>query len=167
MMIGRWNAAEFFEKLTNNNLLAQKEGFFFGQCSGLDGFEDALKEAQEHNAFVCVSDISDGSMDMNNTPRTRQVKTVFLAMRHEPEDMKQRQECMEIMRELFRQFCSVLIQERVRLEQNCLYMDPRISFNEIERYFFTGCACAYFHIAVDCFTDLQFRKNEWSYKFSL
>jgi hypothetical protein len=75
--------------------------------------------------------------------------------------MDARTECMETMRELFRQFMSVLILERVKLEQNRIYLDPRISFNEIDQYFFSGCACAYFQIAVDIYTDLRYNENEW------
>ena len=117
---------------------------------------------QGNTAFVCVSDIAQGFTELNNSPHTRRVKTVFLAMRHALDDMQARQECMETMRELFRQFMSSLILERTRLEQNCIYLDPRISFNEIDRYFFSGCACAYFQIAVDVFTDLRYNANEWS-----
>ena len=47
-------------------------------------------------AFVCVSDIADGYTELNNTPRTRRVKTVFFAMRHAAEDMAARSEYMEI-----------------------------------------------------------------------
>jgi hypothetical protein len=83
-------------------------------------------------------------------------------MRHKIDDMTARQECMEIMRELFRQFMSRLILERTRLEQNCIYLDPRISFNEIDRYFFSGCACCYFQVAVDVFTDLRLNESEWT-----
>ena len=158
---GRWNAAAFFENLTATNRLARQEGFTFCRVSGLDGFEEAVNKAQTQTAFVCISDIADGYTELNNTPRTRRVKTVFFAMRHAAEDMAARAECMEIMRELFRQLMSVLNLERVKLEQNCIYLDPRISFNEIDRYFFSGCACAYFQIAVDCFTDLRYRKEEW------
>jgi hypothetical protein len=82
-------------------------------------------------------------------------------MRHAVDDMDARTECMETMRELFRQFMSVLILERVKLEQNRIYLDPRISFNEIDRYFFSGCACAYFQIAIDIYTDLRYNENEW------
>ncbi len=95
-------------------------------------------------------------------PRTRRVKTVFLAMRHAIDDMDARQECIDTMRELFRQFMSVLIQERTKLEQHCIYLDPRITFNEIDRYFFSGCACCYFQIAIDIFTDLRYNENEWT-----
>lgn len=159
---GQWNAAAFFESLTATNRLAQSEGFTFCRVSGLDGFEEAVNEAQSQTAFVCVSDIADGYTDLNNTPRTRRVKTVFFAMRHVAEDMEARAECMETMRELFRQFMSRLLLEKVRLEQNCIYLDPRITFNEIDRYFFTGAAGAYFQIAVDVFTDLRYNPQEWN-----
>ena len=76
--------------------------------------------------------------------------------------MAARSECMETMRELFRQFMSRLILEKVKLEQNCIYLDPRISFNEIDRYFFNGAAGAYFQMAVDVFTDLRYNADEWS-----
>lgn len=156
-----WDAAAFFEILTTQSRLAQSEGFVFCRVSGLEGFEQAVNEMQNHTAFVCVSDIADGYIEMNNTPRTRRVKTVFFAMRHAAEDMEARAECMERMRELFRQFMSRLLPEKVRLEQNCIYLDTRITFNEIDRYFFSGAAGAYFQIAVDVYTDLRYNGNEW------
>lgn len=159
---GRWDAARFFEELTATNRLAKAEGFTFCRVSGLDGFEEAVNTIQTASAFVCVSDIADGYTELNNTPRTRRVKTVFFAMRHAAEDMAARAECMETMRELFRQFMSRLLPEKVRLEQNCIYLDPRITFNEIDRYFFSGAAGAYFQIAVDVFTDLRYNPNEWN-----
>lgn len=158
---GRWDASKFFLRLTATNNLALAEGFTFCQVSGLEGFEEAVNRMQTRNAFVCVSDINDGYTELNNTPRTRRVKTVFLAMRHTAEDMDARNECMEIMRELFRQFMSQLILEKVKLEQNCIYLDPRITFNEIDRYFFNGAAGAYFQIAVDCYTDLRLNEDDW------
>lgn len=158
---GQWDAAAFFEMMTLSNRLAKSENFIFCRVSGLDGFEQAVNQAQSASAFVCVSDINDGYTELNNSPRTRRIKTIFLSMRHAAEDMEARNRCMEIMRELFRQFASKLILEKVRLEQNCIYIDPRISFNEIDRYFFSGAAGAYFQIAVDCFTDLRFNADEW------
>ena len=162
MLKSDWNATQFFSELLANNKLAIAEGFTFGKVSGLEGFEEALHAMQQATAFCCVSDIADGYTELNNTPRTRRIKTVFLAMRHAIDDMDARNECMEIMRELFRQLMSVLTLERVKLEQNCIYLDPRISFNEIDRYFFSGCACAYFQVAVDVFTDLRFSEDDWN-----
>ena len=158
---GIWDASEYFEHLTASNRLAGRENFTFCHVSGLDGFEEALAHMQRTTAFVCVSDIANGFTELNNTPRTRRVKTVFLAKRHKIDDMAARTRCMETLRELFRQFMSLLILEKTKLENHCIYLDPRISFNEIDRYFFSGCACAYFQIAVDVYTDLRYNADEW------
>ncbi|MBO6251399.1 MAG: hypothetical protein J6N71_08640 [Muribaculaceae bacterium] len=158
---GIWDATEYFEHLTATNRLAKREGFTFCRVSGLDGFEEALDNMQQSLAFICVSDIANGYTELNNTPRTRRVKTIFLAMRHKIDDMRARNTCMDIMREVFRQFMSKLILEKTKLENHCIYLDPRISFNEIDRYFFSGCACAFFQVAVDVFTDLRLNPDEW------
>ena len=125
--------------------------------------------------FQC-EDITQGYTELNTTPHTQRVKTVFLAMRHALDDMEARQECMDIMRELFRQFMSILIQEKTRVEAGCprepgkpyekgaqgfVYLDPRISFQEIDRYFLSGCACAFFQVATDVYTDLRYNQEEW------
>ena len=156
-----WDASSFFERLTGMNRFAQKHAYRFSRVSSLEGFHGALGEMTSTTAFVAVSDISQGGIDIENSPHTRRVKTVFLAKRHAVDDMKARDRCMDNMRELFRQFMSVLIQEKTRLEENNVFLDPRISFHEIDRYFFTGCACAYFQIAVDTYTDLSYNPDEW------
>ena len=157
-----WNASAFFEDLTRRNKLAQEKGFRFCRVSGLDGFEEALQAMLSTTAFVCVSDLSQGFTALNNTPRTRRVKTVFLAMRCAVDDMKARQACLDTMQELFRQFMSVLIQEETRLREKFIYLDPRITFHEIDRYFFSGATCAFFEIAIDKYTDLRFNPEEWN-----
>ena len=78
------------------------------------------------------------------------------------DSMAARQECFDTLRELFRQFMSQLILEKVKLEQHRIYLDPQISFTEIERYFFSGAACAYLQIAIDTFTDLRYNASEWT-----
>jgi len=156
-----WNATQFFKTLTEENKLCNEKGFTFARVSGLEGFEEALAHMQSSKALIAVSDIAQGYTELNNTPRTRRVKTVFFAMRHPIDDMGARMECMETMREIFRQFMSVMELEEVRLEQHAIYLDPRISFNEVDQYFFSGCACAYFQVAVDVYTDLVFRQEEW------
>ena len=82
-----WDATSFFEDLTKRNKFAQSKHFTFCRVSGLDGFEEALAKMLTKSAFVCVSDISQGFTDINNTPHTRRVKTVFLAMRHTLDNM--------------------------------------------------------------------------------
>ena len=64
---GRWDASAFFENLCATNRLARHEGFTFCRVSGLDGFEEAVNTMQTASA------------ELNNTPRTRRVKTVFFS----------------------------------------------------------------------------------------
>ena len=102
-----------------------------------------------------------GYIELNITLHTQRGKAGCLAMRHALDDMQTRQQCMDIMRELFRQFMSVLIQEKTRVEEQHIYLDPRISFQEIDRYFLSGCACAFFQVATDVYTDLRYNQEEW------
>lgn len=156
-----WDAAAFFERLTASNKHAQESGYRFERVSSLEGFHDAVSKMYSTKAYVAVSDDSQGVMSLDNSPHTRRIKTVFLAMRHAENDMPARARCLENMRELFRQFMSMLILEKTRLEENCIFIDERISFNEIDRYFFTGCACAYFQISIDTYTNLVYNPDEW------
>lgn len=156
-----WDATAYFRNLVEHNVLAQAKGYKFARVSGLQGLEEYLAAAQTTPAAVCVSDLSPGYTELNNTPHTRRVKTVFMMKRHRLGDMEARGRCMDEMRELFRQMMSVLFKEHTRIEQGVLYFDPRVQFTEIEQYFAMGAACAYFQIAFDVYTNLVYRAEEW------
>ena len=152
--VSNWDATSFFERLTDTNILARNKKFRFCKVSGLQGFEDALASMQTTTAFVCVSDTAEGYTELNNSP-------VFFAMRHQLGNMAARLACFDTMRELFRQYMSVLILESTKLQERSLYLDPRIRFSEIPEYFASGCACASFQVAVDIYTDLRYNEAEW------
>lgn len=156
-----WNATAYFKELVRRNRMAQDYGFCFCRVSGLDGFEEALSAMQDAKAFVCVDELGAGYSQLSPSPRTRRVKTVFLAMRHAIDDMEARQRCLDVMRELFRQLMSALIREKTAIEEHFLYVDPKIQFSEISSYFASGCACASFQIAVDSMTNLCYDEDEW------
>ena len=98
MIKSDWSATDFFQNLIAKNKLAVAEGFTFCKVSGLEGFEEALHAMQQAAAFCCVSDIADGYTELNNTPRTRRIHTVFLAIRHAIDDMDAGNECKDKMR---------------------------------------------------------------------
>ena len=156
-----WDATAFFRQLTNTNVLARAHQFKFCSISGLSDFQELLGSMSSTTAFVCLDDIAEGYIELHNSPRTRRVKNVFFAMRHPIDNLAKRAECMETMRELFRQFASKLILESTRLQERQLYLDPRIRFSEVPEYFAPGCACVRFQVAVDLFTDLRFNQSEW------
>lgn len=156
-----WNATTYFKNLTNTNRLAREHEFVFCSVTTLESLEETLHLMQNSRNFICVSEMEQGYTDINNAPHTRRIKTVYLMMRHPLDDMQRRQQCIDTMNELFRQFCSHLIRERTRLAEQRIYLDPRIRLNEIDRYMLTGCACMYFQIAADVSTDLRFNPDEW------
>lgn len=156
-----WDASTFFRKLTETNKLTTTAGYRFAEVSGLSGLEDYIEQVQTALAAICVSDTSPGYTEINNTPHTRRVKTVFLMKRHALGDMEARQAAMDEMREIFRQFMSVLLKERTRIQEGIIYLDPRVQFTEIEPFFALGAACAYFQISVDTYTYLVYNENEW------
>lgn len=161
--LGDFDAISFFRHLTECNKLARHYGFQFKVVSGLDGFDDALHGALDMTAMVAVDDTSDGGIDITNTPHKKAFRTVFLFMRHTLEENadEAREECFQIMRELFRQFASVLIRERTRLRLENVIINDNIAFHEIDKYFFTGGACAWFQIEFDKFVSLELRPEEW------
>ena len=111
-----WDATAYFRDLLHRNKLAREKGYRFAMVSGLAGLEEYIEQARTATAAVCISEISPGYTEMNNTPHTRRVKTVFMMKRHAINDMKARQACMDEMRELFRQMMSVLFKERTKNE---------------------------------------------------
>lgn len=159
-----FDAVEFFRHLTEHNRLAKKYGFRFSVVSGIDDFGDTLDNLQSRTPLVCVSDTSDGQFDLANAPGLSSVKTVFMFMPHGiVEDwMEARRRCFNVMRELFRQFLSVLIRESAKLRLGGLYLEPTVHFTELDRLFFSGGACAYFNIMVGQTADLSLNPDEWT-----
>lgn len=162
MMNFQFDAEGFFKELTKKNKLATSLGFAFGSCSGIDGFYDAVAQNNSAPNIIVIDDSSEGYLSLVNSPFARSVKTLFLSMRHKASDQNARNFALEQMREIFRQFMSVLIRERTKLEEQGIYIDQRIQFNEIDSYFCTGAACAYFQIAVDVPQSLCFNPQEWT-----
>lgn len=154
----------FFENCTKASKLARKYGFGFVRVSGLESFEDALKSLTIYPALVCATDSSEGYIEFSNTPHEMRVHTVFLAMRHADGNMTERQNCLVILRKLFRQFISRIIRERDRIEHDCEFLTDRITFNEVDRWFFPGCACAYFNITEIIWESIYYDEDEWEWE---
>lgn len=149
--------------MCQNNRLARHGGFKFCRVSGLSGFEEALGKMQEAKAFFCVSEEGEGVISLDNTPHTSDVKLVFLAMRYPIDDEEARRSRFLTMHEIFHQICSRLLDERIRLANNKMYLDPRITFHEIDRYFFSGCACAWFQVKTTNYQDMIYDRDDWTY----
>lgn len=157
-----WNARPYFKALTERNILARQLGLVYCDVSGLQGFEDVLTNLLNAPGFIALADSSDGLANIDNTPNVRRVKTIFLGLRHAADDPDARNLALDRLRELFRQILSHLLREKNRLQTQGIYLDPEITFTEIDSYFATGTACAYFQIAYSTSFNLAYSQGLWS-----
>lgn len=160
-LFGDWDAVDTMKPLVERNILARKYGFGFCVVSGLSGFEGALGSMQETPAILAMSDCCDGFLEMNNTPRTRRVIQFFMAMRHAESDPDARVKCLRVMREIFRQLMSALLRRNIFAPGRHSYLDSRVSYQEIDKYFYNGAACCVFQLSSDIYADLIYREDEW------
>ena len=158
------NATKIFLSLTKHDVRTGED------FPGLGSVSIAAATANQAGAMTAahVTSLANAKTDitalqsaMRKVQGAGCVVNVFMMRRHAIDDMEARQRCIDEMRELFRQFMSALFRERTRLEQGILYFDNRVQFTEIEQYFAAGCACAYFQIAYDVYTNLVYRPEEW------
>lgn len=157
-----WSASDFFEKLVAENKLAVELEFRFRKITGLDGLEEALASMQNTKNFVFVQENAAGYTALDNSPHTRKVRTVFIAMRYKKDDMAAYRRCMDTIAEFQRQFCSRLILERTRVQENMQFIDPRINLQEVSQYLIPGTAICMFEISVDSYVDLSYDPSEWN-----
>lgn len=157
-----WSAIEFFRSLVASNKLCKEKGFKCVAVSGLQGLEEAVARMQSTPNMVAVVENAAGYTMFDNTPHTRKVRTVFICMRHVLDDMEARQRCMDTIFELHRQFCSMLIQEKVRLQENMQFLNPQINLQEVSKYLIPGTAICMFELSVDTYIDLSYNPEEWS-----
>lgn len=156
-----WDAVSFFESLVERNKLAQSLGMRFCVVSSLRGMEDAVNSMQDATAFCCVQDSSPGVANLEPSPSVDRIKTVYLVARFSLMDMDARTQALNALQDVFRQFMSVLIRERTRLEQQAIYIDSSIDFTELSEFFLSGCVCAYFNIKVNTAVDMRYIESEW------
>jgi len=156
-----WNALPFFQGLTAQNKLCREKGFKCVPVSGLEGMETAIASMQNHPNLIMVAENAAGFTELSNTPHVTKYRTVFIAMRHKHDDMTARQNCMDIIFEIHRQFCSKLIQEDTRLKENYQYLDTRITLQEVSKYLVPDTAICMFELGVNTFIDLEPNPDEW------
>lgn len=160
---GELDAFALFSRLTAVNALCRRYGFQCVQVSDLEGFSDCLQELQEMRPLVAVSDTSAGTLSTVGSPVTRRLKTVFMFMPHSLTDrpMERRADCFAVMREIVRQFMTVIIRQSTRLRLGGLTIDPTVVFEEIDQYFYSGGACAYYSITTERRTELVLDEGHW------
>lgn len=161
-----FDAFKYFEKLGKTNRLAIKEGFTVGFCSGPQGLEDALSQFQTSNKMILIDDTTDQRTFSNKVGFFRtDVYTIFIVASYQYDDMKDRENKLNLCRRLFRQFQSKMIYD----QDNRAYGDmleflklDNIRSMEVANYFLNGVTGLQFVIANEEPIDVAYNSEEWT-----
>lgn len=160
-----FNAYDYFKKLADTNKLAQANNFKACFCSGPEGINDVMQEFRKYANFIMIDDTtSQNTYSKGVTFFDKNVYTVFILASYTFDDMRDREEKLNLCRRIFRQMHSRLIHDKNTMEygDSLEYLDvSSIYSKELPRYSMNGVTGLYFMINNDEPVDLTFNEDEW------
>lgn len=153
----------YFRDLAQKNKLAKEHHFFPCTCSGISSLEGVLANFRREQAFICVEDTNDSTTEENSGGFfSRRAFTVFIMARYRYDDMDDREQKLNICRQIFRQFHSRMLMDREHLSQELAYLNvERVSSREFGQYFINGCTGLYFMVDLSEPINLEYNAEEW------
>lgn len=154
----------YFEELCRANVLAQREGFKFCTCSGIETLQGPLEQFRTSSAFFCVDDTNDGATfrGRNGGWFKRRTFTVFLLHRYSLKDMSTYHAALGLCRELFLQLMSRMIVDEDSLSNELVYLrTDTVLSRELGQYFLNGCTGLYFMVEVAEPVDISYDAGQW------
>lgn len=166
-----FDALHYFEKLAQENKLCVEKGFKPAFCSGPDSIEGVMQHFQKTANFVMIDDTTDQNLYSEGVSYfKRRVYTVFILAAYRWDDMEDREEKMNLCREIFKQFVKRMIWDKLLLED----ADDSVAFLNVEkiyskefgRYTMNGVTGLYFMVENDEpasmeYEDEQQLESEW------
>lgn len=155
---------DYFEDLCRRNRMASDLQFCTVSCSGVNHLDSVLNRYDCDANFVAVDDICDEETFLDSGGWfKRKAFTVFLLMRYEHDNERDRREKMGTCRELLRQFQSGLLRDAPRFIKEGLYVQMNsIRSREMGGIFLNDCTGLYFMFYVDEPVDISFNPTEWN-----
>lgn len=164
-----FDALNYFETLAKQNKLCKKKGFMPVFCSGPDSIEGVMQEFQKTANFVMIDDTTDGNTFSEGVSFfQRRVYTVFILAAYRWDDMKDREDKLNLCREVFKQFVKRMIWDRTQREddETAFLNVEKIYSKEFGRYTMNGVTGLYFMVENDEpasmeYEDEQQLESEW------
>lgn len=162
----RFDAIGYFTDMTQRNRLASSNGFVPVVISDPDNIEGLLEEYRDNDRFVAISDTNTGNVSSPDGAygfSKRRAYTVFILSAYEYGNMEDRQKELELCRELFLQFCSKMLHDKYRYEEQQMYLDTHsIPNQELGRYYLSGMTGLFFTVYVEEPIELVYDGNQWT-----
>ena len=166
-----FDALHYFETLAQQNRLCREHAFKPVFCSGPDSIEGLMQQFQKTANFVMIDDTTDQNLYSEGVSYfKRRVYTVFILAAYRWDDMEDREEKLNLCREIFQQFVRRMIWDRIRHEDegdDITFLNvEKIYSKEFGRYTMSGVTGLYFLVENDEptsmeYEDLQQLETEW------
>lgn len=154
----------YFRELWESNKLAQKLGYKFCTCSGIETLQGPLQQFRTANAFFCVDDTNEGATFRGRSGGwyKKRTVTVFLLHRYTLKDMATYATALGRCRALLRQLLTRMLVDEDALSNDMVYLRAEsVLSRELGQYFLNGCTGLYFMVEVSEPIDLTFDAEEW------
>ena len=164
-----FDALHYFETLAKQNRLCVENGFKPVFCSGPDSIEGIIQNFQKVANFVCIDDTTDQNLYSEGVSYfKRRVYTVFILASYRWDDMEDREQKLNLCREVFKQFVKRMIWDRTQREddETAFLNVEKIYSKEFGRYTMNGVTGLYFMVENDEpasmeYEDEQQLESEW------
>ncbi len=165
-----FDALHYFETLAQQNILCRKNGFKPVFCSGPDSIEGVMQQFQKTANFIMIDDTTDQNLYSEGVSYfKRRVYTVFVLASYKWDDMKDREDKLNLCRKIFQQFVKRMIWDRTQREddETAFLNIEKIYSKEFGRYTMNGVTGLYFMVENDEpasmeYEDEQQLESEWT-----
>ena len=165
-----FDALKYFETLAKKNSLCVEKGFKPVFCSGPDSIEGVMQQYQKTANFVMIDDTTDQNLYSEGVSYfKRRVYTVFVLASYKWDDMEDREEKLNLCREIFQQFVRRMIWDKSQGEDSddMTFLNvEKVYSKEFGRYTMNGVTGLYFMVENDEpesmeYEDEQQLESEW------
>lgn len=160
-----FDALHYFETLAQQNRLCREHAFKPVFCSGPDSIEGLMQQFQKTANFVMIDDTTDQNLYSEGVSYfKRRVYTVFILAAYRWDDMEDREEKLNLCREIFQQFVRRMIWDRIRCEDegdDITFLNvEKIYSKEFGRYTMSGVTGLYFMVENDEPTSMEYEDEQ-------
>lgn len=158
-------ALDYFSQLAKSNRLATEHDFHPCLCSGPDSIQGVMDSFRKYKNFIMVDDTTSQQTFSNGVGYFRRdVYTVFIVAHYRYDDMAEREQKLNLCRQLFRQFHSRLLHDRDGLgDERLTYLQlNNIYSTEFGRYAMNGVTGLYFMVQNEQPIDISYEQSDWT-----
>jgi hypothetical protein len=155
----------YIKEIGEKNKLAVDKNFKTVFCSGPESIQGIIQQFTKTGNFIMVDDTTaQNTFSSGVTFFKKDVYTVFILSGYRWDDMKDREEKMNLCRRIFRQIHSKMLHDKEQMTYGDMleYLEvDKIYSNEIGRYAMNGVTGLYFMIQNVQPIELEYDDAEW------